>query len=74
MWILSILPFALQALTISIDEFWFHRRRGLPIWERIGHPMDTFTILICMGYVLFVPFSKGALLPYCLLAVFPASW
>ncbi len=68
MWILSILPFILQAIIIGIDELWFHRRRGLPRWERIGHPLDTFTILVCVGYVLFVPFSKGTLLPYCLLA------
>ncbi len=70
MWILVILPFALQAVTIGIDEVWFHWKRGLPKWERIGHPVDTFTVLLCMGYVLFVPFSKQALLPYCLLSAF----
>jgi len=70
MWILSLLPFILQTVAIGIDEVWFHVRRGLPRWERIGHPIDTFTVLLCMGYVLFVPYSKGALLPYALLAIF----
>jgi len=69
MWRLSLIPFALQALAIGVDEIFFHRRRGLPRWERIGHPIDTFTVLLCMGYVLFVPYSKQAILPYALLAI-----
>jgi hypothetical protein len=70
MWKLSLIPFVLQALAIGVDEAWFHRRRGLPRWERIGHPVDTLTVLLCMGYVLFVPYSKEAILPYALLAIF----
>ena len=26
------------------DEGYFHVRRGLPKWERIGHPIDTFSV------------------------------
>lgn len=52
------------------DEGYFHMRRGLPKWERIGHPIDTFSVLICMGFVLFVPFSKNALILYIILAAF----
>jgi len=70
MWILGLLPFALQALAIGVDEAWFHRRRGLPRWERIGHPVDTFTVLLCMGYALLIPYSKSAAWPYACLAVF----
>lgn len=70
LWWLSLLPFALQALAIAFDEGYFHIRRGLPKWERIGHPLDTLTVLACMGYLLFVPFSKGALFLYILLASF----
>lgn len=70
MWILSLLPFLLQALTIAIDEGYFHYRRGLPKWEQIGHPLDTLTVLICMGFVLFVPFSTKSLILYVCLAVF----
>ena len=70
MWILSLIPFCLQALAIAIDEGYFHVRRGLPKWERIGHPIDTLSVLSCMGFVLFVPFSTTALIVYCILAAF----
>ncbi len=70
MWVVAILPFLLQALCIAFDEGYFHIRRGLPRWERIGHPIDTLSVLLCMGFVLFVSFSKGALLIYALLAIF----
>lgn len=70
MWVLSLLPFIFQAVVIAIDEGYFHYRRGLPTWERIGHPIDTFSVLLCMGYVLFIPFSSKALSIYIGLAVF----
>ncbi len=70
MWCLALLPFALQALAIALDEGVFHVRRGLPKWERIGHPLDTLSVLVCMGYVLFVPFSGKALALYIVLAAF----
>ena len=47
-----ILPIALQALAMLVDEGWFHRRRGLPRWERIGHPLDTLTFVICLVWLL----------------------
>jgi hypothetical protein len=46
-WLWS-LPFAAQALLMGTDELWFHRRRGLPRWERIGHPLDTLSVLVCV--------------------------
>ncbi|MBU6446621.1 MAG: hypothetical protein KGQ49_04415, partial [Verrucomicrobia bacterium] len=70
MWILSLFPFALQAICMLFDESYFHIRRGLPLWERIGHPIDTLSVLICMGFVLWVPFSKETLIVYILLAAF----
>lgn len=70
MWILGVLPFALQALGMVFDEGYFHIRRGLPLWERIGHPIDTASVLACMGFILFVPFSKTALIIYIALASF----
>src|SRR5690606_8837582 len=45
-------------------------RRGLPRFERIGHPVDTLSVILCMGFVLFVPFSSSALVCYILLASF----
>ncbi len=68
MWTLSILPFAFQALGMAFDEGYFHVRRGLPKWERIGHPIDTCSVLVCMGFVLFVPFCRMALAIYIALA------
>lgn len=36
----------LQGLIFVIDEFYFHRSRDLPRWERIGHPLDTFFFVL----------------------------
>ncbi len=70
MWWTALIPFALQAAAIGFDEVFFHLKRGLPRWERIGHPLDTLTVLCCMGYVLWVPFSQSALIGYIALAAF----
>lgn len=70
MWILSLLPFALQAICMIFDEGYFHIRRGLPLWERIGHPIDTLSVLLCMGFVIWAPFSKTTLILYIVLASF----
>ncbi len=55
MWVLALLPFFLQAIAIGIDEAYFHYKRGLPLWEKIGHPIDTFGYLICITFILFAP-------------------
>jgi hypothetical protein len=53
-------PLALQATAMAFDELYFHRRRGLGAWERIGHPFDTLTVLVCMGWALFTrPDRRG---------------
>lgn len=70
MLILFLLPFSVQTLVILFDEFYFHVRRGLPKWERIGHPLDTLTVLACFAFVLFVPYSSWALKGYIGLAIF----
>lgn len=46
------LPLGLQALCMLVDELHFHRARGLPRWERIGHPLDTLSVLVCYGLAL----------------------
>ena len=51
MLILLISPFLLQGLAITFDEFYFHHKRGLGWWERLGHPMDTFALLICYSFI-----------------------
>jgi hypothetical protein len=55
MWIYALIPFALQGLAISVDEVHFHYKRGLPRWERIGHPLDTLSQLFCLAILLFAP-------------------
>ena len=70
MWQLILIPFGLQAVAIFFDETVFHLKRGLPRWERIGHPLDTLTMLVCMLFVLWVPFSRSTLAIYCGLAIF----
>ena len=52
---LLMLPIALQAMAMVVDEGWFHRRRGLPRWERLGHPLDTLTIAVCLGWLVVGP-------------------
>ncbi len=45
------IPFGLQAVAMFFDEFYFHRKRGLSLWERIGHPLDTMTVLSCYLFI-----------------------
>ena len=63
-------PVALQAVAMLVDEGLFHRRRGLPRWERIGHPLDTLTIAACLIWLVAVPPTSPSALPvYVTLAV-----
>jgi hypothetical protein len=52
MWRLACIPFAVHSLAMLFDELWFHRRRGLPRWERWGHPADTLTVIACYAVAL----------------------
>lgn len=62
---LYVLPLVVQGIAMLVDEAWFHRRRGLPRWERIGHPLDTLTIAACLGWLL----AGGGLAGYVVLAI-----
>lgn len=46
-----IIPFLLQGLAMMVDEFYYHRKRGLPKWERLGHPIDTLSVLACYVFI-----------------------
>jgi hypothetical protein len=70
MLLILLLPLLFQALVIGVDEFVFHVKRGLPKWERIGHPLDTLTVLACAIYTLWVPYSPLTLKIYIGLALF----
>lgn len=68
-WLITI-PFFVQTLVIGFDEYFFHIKRGLPLWERIGHPIDTLSVLSCFLFILFVPYSAEALKWYIGLSIF----
>jgi hypothetical protein len=63
-------PFILQMVCMAADEFWFHRKRGLPRWERIGHPLDTMTVALCLACILCFRPGRHAVLAFVALAVF----
>lgn len=66
-----LVPIGLQALAMIVDEWLFHRRRDLPRWERIGHPLDTLSIALCLGWLLVVaPGAPAAVPVYLVLASF----
>ncbi len=68
--LLLISPFLLQNAIMIVDEFYFHYQRGLPRWERIGHPLDTLTILSCFSWILFIPPHPFSTKVYLSLAIF----
>lgn len=51
---LFLIVSAVQGAAILFDEFVFHRRRGLPKWEVIGHPVDTMAVILCLLFLAFV--------------------
>ena len=55
---------------MAADEFRFHRKRGLPRWERIGHPLDTLTVVACLLWILCARPGNGAVFVFVLLAAF----
>ncbi|MBI3652928.1 MAG: hypothetical protein HY231_18030 [Acidobacteria bacterium] len=65
-----LLPFAAQMLCMLFDEFYFHWQRKLPRWERLGHPLDTLTVLMCWSVILLVPPTAGAITLYAGLSLF----
>lgn len=61
-WLLG--PVTLQALAMLVDELHFHRRRRLPLWERVGHPIDTLSVLACYGLALALTPTQEHLVAY----------
>lgn len=68
-WML-FLPLIIQASLMIFDEFYFHRRRGLPQWEIIGHPLDTLTVIAPLAFARSVIFSDQNALIYIALSTF----
>ena len=64
MWRLATLPFLIHGAGMILDEARFHRRRGLPRWERLGHPLDTLTVFVCYALALSLPPTAHGLTAY----------
>jgi hypothetical protein len=55
--LVAVAVFGVQATLMLVDEFYFHHQRRLPRWERIGHPLDTLSVLAC--YAMTLALSPG---------------
>jgi hypothetical protein len=65
----ALAVFALQGLLMVVDEFGFHRRREVPLWERRGHPLDTLTVLLPLVMTLWLPFTAPWTVVFVVLAI-----
>jgi Ni,Fe-hydrogenase I cytochrome b subunit len=66
---LLYLPFIIQGIVMMVDEY-FHLQRDLPRWERLGHPLDTLTVLSCYLFLILAPYSGMNLYIFIGLGVF----
>ncbi len=64
-----LIPFTLQAIAMAVDEGYFHRKRGLPKWERIGHPVDTLSVIFALCIPRFIAPGANALLAYSIASI-----
>ena len=62
--------FFIQGLAMFFDEFYFHRKRGLPLWEKLGHPLDSLSVICCYVFLFFYEYSEAHLWIYIGLSVF----
>ncbi len=70
MMIFLYLPFAIQGLAMFFDEFYFHHKRRLGLWETLGHPLDSLTVFACYVFLVLNAPTEKNLLIYIGLAVF----
>ena len=68
--ILLLTPFILQGAAMFFDEIYFHRKRGLPLWERIGHPIDSLSVFLCYLFICLMPYTETNLNVYVGLCAF----
>lgn len=66
---LLVFPFIIHAVLMGIDEY-LHHQRGLGTWERIGHPLDTITVLVPITFIAMNEFNDRSLFIYLSLAIF----
>jgi hypothetical protein len=61
--------FSLQAVLMGIDEWLYHRRRGLEHWERWGHPVDSLLYLCALAIPGWMQPATVRVLLYTILAI-----
>lgn len=54
------LSLGIQGTLLMYDDIVLHRRRGLPKWERIGHPVDAFFFSLPIGLAAFMQSATPA--------------
>ena len=74
LWLFALAIPVLQAALMFFDEGYYHRTRGLPDWERWGHPLDTLSVLACLAIVYFLPITVTNVWLYSGLAAFSCLW
>jgi hypothetical protein len=65
-----IATFVAQFAAMGIDEVYCHRRRGLPLWEKIGHPLDSFVFSVTTSLPAFLEPNARTKAIYIIAAVF----
>lgn len=65
----ALVVFGFYSFLMFFDEFRFHRKRGLSRRERIGRPLDTFTLAAISGWALLFPFAGVGRLGFYLFAL-----
>jgi phosphatidylserine synthase len=63
------LPFILQGIVMSIDES-IHKKRGLGLWERMGHPLDSLTVFVSLSFLALNKVSEDNMTIYVFLCLF----
>jgi len=54
---------------MGYDEV-LHNKRGLGVWERMGHPLDTLTVFVPLSMIALNDYTDSRLTRYIILAVF----
>lgn len=70
MYLWLFVPFFLQAILMALDECIFHQKREMPLWEKIGHPLDTLSVLAIYLFIFSTPLSASSLTWFISLSVF----
>jgi hypothetical protein len=54
---------------ILVDELYFHRQRGLPRWEALGHPLDSLSVALPVAIAVFALPTSAAIVWYVSFAI-----